>query len=148
MEDPPDLEGFPECELFITDHRFVFATLKLHVVKRIQRCIHTFQHLHGLGSTQSCGSVIVKFLLKTDFTVPSFDKDEVILESVDVLVMAVEVLHKEAKPLGLKVSWSKNKVQMFGGLKVFCSKNKVQMFGVLLCETVQSPRSEGCEFNP
>ena len=30
--------------------------------------------------------------------------------------MLLEALHEEAKPLGLKVSWSKTKVQMFVGL--------------------------------
>ena len=30
--------------------------------------------------------------------------------------MALNVLHEEVKPLGLKVSWTKTKVQAFGGL--------------------------------
>ncbi len=30
--------------------------------------------------------------------------------------MALKVLHEEAKPLGLEVSWTKTKVQAFGGL--------------------------------
>ncbi|KAG0717513.1 DNA excision repair protein ERCC-1 [Chionoecetes opilio] len=33
-----------------------------------------------------------------------------------VLVMALEALHEEAKPLGLEVSWPKTKGQVFGGL--------------------------------
>ena len=46
-----------------------------------------------------------------------FADDAVILaESLEVLVMALEVLHEEAKPLGLEVSWTKTKVQAFGGL--------------------------------
>ena len=46
-----------------------------------------------------------------------FADDAVILaESLDVLAMALEVLHEEAKPLGLRVSWTKTKVQAFGGL--------------------------------
>merc|ERR1712035_211282 len=46
-----------------------------------------------------------------------FADDAVILaESLEVLVMALEVLHEEAKPLGLEVSWAKTKVQAFGGL--------------------------------
>ena len=46
-----------------------------------------------------------------------FADDAVLLaESLDVLVMALEVLDEEAKPLGLKVSWTKTKVQAFGGL--------------------------------
>ncbi|KAG0726190.1 hypothetical protein GWK47_037100 [Chionoecetes opilio] len=38
-------------------------------------------------------------------------------ESLEVLVMALEALVKEAKPLGLEVSWLKTKVQVFGGLQ-------------------------------
>ncbi|KAG0721572.1 hypothetical protein GWK47_046209 [Chionoecetes opilio] len=34
---------------------------------------------------------------------------------MEVLVMALEALHEEAKPLGLEVSWLKTKVQVFGG---------------------------------
>ena len=30
--------------------------------------------------------------------------------------MALEALHEEVKPLGLKVSWAKTKVQVFGGV--------------------------------
>ncbi|KAG0711378.1 hypothetical protein GWK47_020721 [Chionoecetes opilio] len=37
-------------------------------------------------------------------------------ESLEVLVMALETLHEEAKPLGLEVSWLKTKAQVFGGL--------------------------------
>ncbi|KAG0725535.1 Alpha-N-acetylglucosaminidase [Chionoecetes opilio] len=46
-----------------------------------------------------------------------FADDAVIFaESLEVLVMALEALHKEAKPLGLEVSWLQTKVQVFGGL--------------------------------
>lgn len=46
-----------------------------------------------------------------------FADDAVILaESLEVLVLALEALHEEAKPLGLQVSWAKTKVQVFGGL--------------------------------
>ncbi|KAG0730553.1 hypothetical protein GWK47_028009 [Chionoecetes opilio] len=38
-------------------------------------------------------------------------------ESLEVLVMALEALHEEAKPLGLEVSWLKTKVQVFGDIK-------------------------------
>ncbi|KAG0714197.1 hypothetical protein GWK47_014584 [Chionoecetes opilio] len=42
-----------------------------------------------------------------------FADDAVIFaESLEVLVMALEALHEEAKPLGLEVSWLKTKVQM------------------------------------
>ncbi|KAG0719946.1 hypothetical protein GWK47_049448 [Chionoecetes opilio] len=37
-------------------------------------------------------------------------------ESLEVLVMALEALHEEAKPLGLEVYWLKTKVQVFGRL--------------------------------
>ncbi|KAG0716601.1 LINE-1 reverse transcriptase [Chionoecetes opilio] len=44
--------------------------------------------------------------------------DDVVIfaESLEVLVMALEALHEEAKPLGLEVSWLKTKVQVFGDL--------------------------------
>ena len=46
-----------------------------------------------------------------------FADDAVILaESLEVLVLALETLHEETKPLGLQVSWTKTKVQVFGGL--------------------------------
>lgn len=58
-----------------------------------------------------------------------FADDAVILaESLGVLVLALETLHEDAKPLGLQVSWPKTKVQVFGGL---------------LDETVQSVRACG-----
>ena len=48
-----------------------------------------------------------------------FADDAVIFaESLEVLVMALEALHELAKPLGLQVSWTKTKVQVFGGLLV------------------------------
>lgn len=50
----------------------------------------------------------------TDFV---FADDAVILaESLKVLVMALEALHEETKPLGDQVSWAKTKVQVFRGL--------------------------------
>ncbi|KAG0710360.1 Squamous cell carcinoma antigen recognized by T-cells 3 [Chionoecetes opilio] len=46
-----------------------------------------------------------------------FADDAVIFaESLEVLVMALEALLEEAKPLGLEVSWLKTKVQVFGDL--------------------------------
>ena len=46
-----------------------------------------------------------------------FVDDAVIFaESLEVLVMAFQALHEEAKPLGLQVSWPKTKVQVSGGL--------------------------------
>ncbi|KAG0711320.1 Death-inducer obliterator 1 [Chionoecetes opilio] len=42
-----------------------------------------------------------------------FAHDAIIFaESLEVLVMALEALHEEAKPLGLEVSWLKTKVQV------------------------------------
>ena len=35
---------------------------------------------------------------------------------LEVLVMSLEAMHEEAKPLGLQVSYPKTKVQVFGGL--------------------------------
>ncbi|KAG0720355.1 Protein lin-10 [Chionoecetes opilio] len=47
----------------------------------------------------------------------AFDSVHLIFaESLEVLVMALEALHEEAKPLGLEVSWLKTKVQVFGDL--------------------------------
>ncbi|KAG0723435.1 hypothetical protein GWK47_042757 [Chionoecetes opilio] len=44
------------------------------------------------------------------------DDAVVFFESLEVLVMALEGMHEEAKALGLEVSWLKTKVQVFGGL--------------------------------
>ena len=35
---------------------------------------------------------------------------------MNVLVMALEALYEEVKRLGLKVSWAKTRVQVFGGI--------------------------------
>ena len=45
------------------------------------------------------------------------DDVAIFAESLYVLVMALEALHDEVKPLGLKVSWAKTKVQVFGGVQ-------------------------------
>ena len=37
-------------------------------------------------------------------------------ESLEVLVMALEALNEEMKPLGLKVSYAKTMVQVFTGI--------------------------------
>ena len=53
----------------------------------------------------------------TKITDLDFADDAVIFaESLEVLVLALEALHEDAKPLGLKVSWIKTKVQVFGDL--------------------------------
>ena len=44
------------------------------------------------------------------------DDAAIFVESLEVLVMALEALHEEVKPLTLKVSWAKTKVQLLGGL--------------------------------
>ena len=46
-----------------------------------------------------------------------FADDAVIFaETLEILKLALGALHEEAKPLGLKVSWPKTKVRVFGGL--------------------------------
>ncbi|KAG0720514.1 putative uncharacterized transposon-derived protein F52C9.6 [Chionoecetes opilio] len=60
-----------------------------------------------------CGSSVGN----TKITDLVFADDAVIFaESLEVLVMALEALHEEAKPLGLEVSWLKTKVQVLGDL--------------------------------
>ena len=44
------------------------------------------------------------------------DDAAIFAESLEVLVMALEALHEEVRPLGLNVSWAKTKVQVFGGV--------------------------------
>ncbi|KAG0710715.1 hypothetical protein GWK47_022229 [Chionoecetes opilio] len=77
-------------------------------------CPITFQHLYGLGIEQSdCGAS----LGNTKITDLVFVVDAVIFaESLEVLVMALEALHEEAKPLGFEVSWLKTKVQEYPGV--------------------------------
>lgn len=61
----------------------------------------------------SCGASIGNFKV-TDL---DFADDAVILaETLEVLEIALEALHEEAKPLGLSVNWTKTKVQEFGNL--------------------------------
>ena len=45
------------------------------------------------------------------------DDAAIFAESLEVLVMALEALHEEVKLLGIKVSWAKTKVQVFGGVQ-------------------------------
>ncbi|KAG0730593.1 Retrovirus-related Pol polyprotein from type-2 retrotransposable element R2DM [Chionoecetes opilio] len=62
---------------------------------------------------RDCGASIGN----TKITDLVFADDAVIFaESLEVLVMALEALHEEAKPLGLEVSWLKTKVQVFEDL--------------------------------
>ena len=54
-----------------------------------------------------CGSSVGN----TEITDLVFAYDATIFaKSLEVLVMALEALHDEVKPLGLKVSWAKTKV--------------------------------------
>ncbi len=56
---------------------------------------------------QSLCEAIVRNSKITDLV---FADDSVILaESLEVLVMALEAIHEEVKPLGLEVSWTKTK---------------------------------------
>ncbi|KAG0714937.1 hypothetical protein GWK47_013121 [Chionoecetes opilio] len=57
-----------------------------------------------------CGATSLGNTKITDLV---FADDAVIFaESLEILVMALEALHEEAKPLGLKVSWLKTNVQL------------------------------------
>ena len=71
-----------------------------------------------LGRVLDQSHVAVEHLSATPISlIFSFANDAVIFaESLEVLMMAFEALHEEAKTLGLQVSWPKTKVQMFGGL--------------------------------
>ncbi|KAG0730275.1 hypothetical protein GWK47_028563 [Chionoecetes opilio] len=101
-------EGFlaKDPALWEEDDRFKDArkrALGLRVVNdAAERGIALVQRY--LGSTKSITDLV-------------FADDAVIFaKSLNVLVMALEALHEEAKPLGLEVSWFKTKVQVFGGL--------------------------------
>ena len=80
-------------------------------------CSITFQHVHGLGTRQSCGTKSLWSICRQHQHRSCFADDAAIFtESLEVLVMALDALHEEVKPLGLKVSWAKTKVQVFGGV--------------------------------
>ncbi|KAG0725747.1 hypothetical protein GWK47_037994 [Chionoecetes opilio] len=67
---------------------------------------------HHVVDQSDCGASVGN----TKITDLVFADDAVIFaESLEVLVMALEVLHEEAKPLGLEVSWLKTKVQLERG---------------------------------
>ncbi|KAG0711750.1 Major facilitator superfamily domain-containing protein 1 [Chionoecetes opilio] len=55
-------------------------------------------------------------IVRDDMMIGAVEGDHGGTESLEVLVMALEALHEEAKSLGLEVSWLKTKVQVFGGL--------------------------------
>lgn len=50
----------------------------------------------------------------TDFVFA--DEAVIIAGLLEFVVLALEALHKEGKPLGLQVSWAKTKAQVLGGL--------------------------------
>ena len=68
----------------------------------------------GRGVEQShCGASVSN----TEITDPVFaDEATIFAESLEVMVMVLEALHEEVKPLGLKVSRAKTKVQVFEGI--------------------------------
>ena len=81
--------------------------------------------LGRVGEQIHCGASVGN----TEITNLVFADDAAIfVESLEVLLMALEALHEEVKPLGLQVSWAKTKVQAFGGV---------------LDETVQSVHARG-----
>ncbi|KAG0724525.1 hypothetical protein GWK47_040428 [Chionoecetes opilio] len=76
--------------------------------RRLTQCIV----LDKVVDQSDCGA----FVGNTKITDLVFADDAVIFaESLEVLVMALEALHDEAKPLGLEVSWLKTKVQVTNG---------------------------------
>ena len=70
-------------------------------------CSITFQHMHGLGTRQGLEqSHFGASVGNTKITDLVFADDAPIFaESLEILVMALEALHEEVKPLGLKISW-------------------------------------------
>ena len=79
--------------------------------RRVQLLSCKYWVLGRVADQSHCGESVsnTKVLL--------FANDAVIFaESLEVLVMALEALHKEVKPIGLQVSWPKTEVQVFGGL--------------------------------
>ncbi|KAG0724373.1 putative uncharacterized transposon-derived protein F52C9.6 [Chionoecetes opilio] len=86
---------------------------------RLVSSIHLSRHrMSGpCGGEGDLRSAPPASLGNTKFTDLVFADDAIIFaESVEVLAVALEALHEEAKPLGLEVSWLKTKVQVFGGL--------------------------------
>ena len=79
-------------------------------------CSITFQYMYGLGTEQSCGSKSLWSICWQHLDLVFAEDAVTFAESLEVLVMALEALHKETKSLGLQISWLKTKVQVFGGL--------------------------------
>ncbi|KAG0727393.1 Golgin subfamily A member 5 [Chionoecetes opilio] len=75
---------------------------------RLMRDLHQREIDLQVVDQSDCGASVGN----TKITDLVFADDAVIFaESLEVLVMALEALHEEAKPLGLEVSWLKTKVQ-------------------------------------
>lgn len=72
-----------------------------------------FQHLCGLDNRQSCGVSIGNSLVAG---LVSADCSVFLAKSIEVLVLVLEALHEEAKPLEHQASWAKTKVHVFEGL--------------------------------
>ena len=68
----------------------------------------------GRATIQShCGATLGSIkLTDLDFA----DDVGILSESLETLVVALDAFSNEAKPLGLEVSWTKTKIQDFGGL--------------------------------
>lgn len=81
----------------------------------------TFQQFHGLGITRvvyqsHCGASVSNIKV-TDIV---FADDAVILmESLEILMMALKTLHEETNSLVLQISWGKTKVQVHGNSSLF-----------------------------
>ncbi|KAG0718623.1 Transient receptor potential channel pyrexia [Chionoecetes opilio] len=74
---------------------------------------HLLKHQRPQQSGFTPGKSTTDRILALRFLV---ERRLIFAELLEVLVMALEALHEEAKPLGLEVSWLKTKVQVFGGL--------------------------------
>ena len=74
---------------------------------------HTFHLLYGLDYGEDVGSCGASFgsvkISDLDFADDTF----IFAENLDILMAALEVLHEESEPLGLRVSWAKTKIQAF-----------------------------------
>lgn len=69
--------------------------------------------LDKVADQRSCGSsVATSEFINLVFAAA----DGLLAESPEILVMPLEVLHEEANPLGVKVSCTQSKVQLFPGL--------------------------------
>ncbi|KAG0728677.1 hypothetical protein GWK47_031991 [Chionoecetes opilio] len=121
------VDNFPELATITTDHvRIKYNNLRTYFLKELKKTVDAPSGSAGGYVTRWELFGVMSFLKDTLYnyiTVPTkhfleeitdlvFADDAVIFaESLEVLVMALEALHEEAKPLGLEVSWLKTKVQ-------------------------------------